>query len=305
MWWLIALRGLRRGEAAGLRWIDVDLAAGVVMICQQRITYGSVTVDGPPKTAASRRTIALDRTTVVLLREHLRRQGAQARAAGTRPPAYVFTDMAGQPLNPDYLARRFKSLVDASGLPPVRLHDLRHGAATLGKGGWCGPEDRAGVPRTHLDRADRRYLHQRANADAVHDGRGGRPAGPRRRGGEPRASPQTPAWTRSVRVRSAKRGVSPTTRAAQAKPASAQGQEGPHTYDTRKTHENQDRIARWLYGLLSGGAPPGTRTPNPRIKSRCFYVWMSHSVLQHADVSGFGATPVRLVLAYDAWVWDV
>src|SRR5215468_2764850 len=33
MWWLIALRGLRRGEAAGLRWIDVDLDAQVVMIC--------------------------------------------------------------------------------------------------------------------------------------------------------------------------------------------------------------------------------------------------------------------------------
>jgi integrase len=25
LWWLIALRGLRRGEAAGLRWNDVDL----------------------------------------------------------------------------------------------------------------------------------------------------------------------------------------------------------------------------------------------------------------------------------------
>ena len=43
MWWLIALRGLRRGDAAGLRWVDVDLEAGVVMICQQRITFGSVT----------------------------------------------------------------------------------------------------------------------------------------------------------------------------------------------------------------------------------------------------------------------
>ena len=37
MWWLIAVRGLRRGEAAGLRWIDIDLAQRVVMIEQQRI----------------------------------------------------------------------------------------------------------------------------------------------------------------------------------------------------------------------------------------------------------------------------
>src|SRR5262249_44851493 len=60
MWWLIALRGLRRGEAAGLRWIDLDLDQKVIMIGQQRIAYGHTVADSPPKTAASRRTIALD-----------------------------------------------------------------------------------------------------------------------------------------------------------------------------------------------------------------------------------------------------
>jgi hypothetical protein len=40
MWWLIALRRLRRGEAAGLRWVDADLAEKVVMIGQQSIAYG-------------------------------------------------------------------------------------------------------------------------------------------------------------------------------------------------------------------------------------------------------------------------
>jgi integrase len=43
----------------------------------------------------------------------------------------VFTNPVGQPLNPDYLTRRFNTMVTKSGLPPVRLHDLRHGAATL------------------------------------------------------------------------------------------------------------------------------------------------------------------------------
>ena len=68
MWWLIALRGLRRGEAAGLRWIDVDLDHKVIMIGQQRIAYGHTVEDGEPKTKASRRTIALDRITIALLR---------------------------------------------------------------------------------------------------------------------------------------------------------------------------------------------------------------------------------------------
>ncbi|WP_414637204.1 tyrosine-type recombinase/integrase [Actinophytocola sp.] len=36
----------------------------------------------------------------------------------------------GAPLHPDWLTRRFRYLVTRSGLPPVRLHDLRHGAAT-------------------------------------------------------------------------------------------------------------------------------------------------------------------------------
>jgi len=35
------------------------------------------------------------------------------------------------PLSPSYLTRKFNDLVEETGLPPVRLHDLRHGAATL------------------------------------------------------------------------------------------------------------------------------------------------------------------------------
>jgi integrase len=133
MWWLIALRGLRRGEAAGLRWVDVDLDAKVVMITQPRITYGHTTTVGPPKMAASRRTIALDKVTVRVLREYRRRQATQRVVAGEawEDSGYVFADRVGAPLNPDYLTRRFRALVSASGLPPVRLHDLRHGAATL------------------------------------------------------------------------------------------------------------------------------------------------------------------------------
>ncbi len=32
---------------------------------------------------------------------------------------------------PDWLSRYFRQLSDAAGLPPIRLHDLRHGAASL------------------------------------------------------------------------------------------------------------------------------------------------------------------------------
>jgi integrase len=43
----------------------------------------------------------------------------------------VFTNLNGDPLAPDRLSRIFKKLATEAGLPPVRLHDLRHGAATL------------------------------------------------------------------------------------------------------------------------------------------------------------------------------
>jgi integrase len=142
MWWLIALRGLRRGEAAGLRWIDVDLDEQVIMISQQRITFGHTTTVGPPKTAASRRTIALDKTTVGVLRAHRQLQMREAAKAGETwvDSGYVFTDPHGRPLNPDYLTRRFRYLVGQSGLPPVRLHDLRHGAATLAHAAGADPK---------------------------------------------------------------------------------------------------------------------------------------------------------------------
>jgi integrase len=101
---LVALRGLRRGEAAG-----------------------------PSKSDAGRRVIALDKTTITALREQRIRQQAERAAAGTRwtETGYTFTSVTGTPFRPDRMTRMFAKLVAASGLPPVTLHGLRHGAATL------------------------------------------------------------------------------------------------------------------------------------------------------------------------------
>ena len=58
----------RRGEALGLRWDAVDLHAGTVTFCHQRSTAGGSVVEGPPKTSAGARTIALDATMIPALR---------------------------------------------------------------------------------------------------------------------------------------------------------------------------------------------------------------------------------------------
>lgn len=88
---------------------------------------------GVTESAAGTRTLALDHTTVTALRQHRHRQNLERLAAGERwrGEGWVFTYPDGRPLAPDRLTRRFNVLVGHSGLPPIRLHDLRHGAASL------------------------------------------------------------------------------------------------------------------------------------------------------------------------------
>ena len=130
---LIALRGLRRGEACGLSWCDLDLDGGIATINQQLQQYDGHMVVGPPKTARSVRTIAVDRTTIAALRRHRQRQEQERREMGEsyQDSGYVFTGLRGDPLAPDRLTRSFRQLTVEAGMPPIRLHDLRHGAATL------------------------------------------------------------------------------------------------------------------------------------------------------------------------------
>ncbi|WP_328463404.1 site-specific integrase [Actinoplanes sp. NBC_00393] len=135
-WWLAALRGLRRGELCGLRWAAVDLDRGLLFVERQRTTAGYQVVEGDPKTAAGRRAVALDKHTVSILRAHRSRQlnhRDRRHAAGQIcvDSGYVFTRKDGQPINPNYATTRFRKLTERAGLPPVRLHDLRHGAASL------------------------------------------------------------------------------------------------------------------------------------------------------------------------------
>jgi integrase len=128
---LTALRGLRRAETAGLRWCDIDLDHGILLVNQTIQRVGGQLTLCPPKSEASRRTVVLDRNTVKELRRHRERQAAEARERGFETGGFVFTNRRGRPLNPDHLYREFIRASRDAGLPPIRLHDLRHGAGTL------------------------------------------------------------------------------------------------------------------------------------------------------------------------------
>ncbi|MEV4399991.1 hypothetical protein [Nonomuraea sp. NPDC049607] len=111
----------------------MDLQGAELTVAQQRVHADGQVVVGPPKSAASCREVALDTETVRVLTRHREHQEKRNATADTRwqDSGYVFTTADGEPLRPDYLTGRFRRLVAASALPPIRLHDLRHGAATL------------------------------------------------------------------------------------------------------------------------------------------------------------------------------
>lgn len=133
LWMVLATTGMRRGEALGLRWQDVDLDAGRVAIRQTLGSYGGKLVASPPKTPKSRRGLTLDDVTVGALHSHRIAQAEEALAAGKRVDGswLVFARPDGSPLRPDSVSRRFIALTNAAGLPRIRVHDLRHTYATI------------------------------------------------------------------------------------------------------------------------------------------------------------------------------
>lgn len=128
---LILHRGLRRGEALGLRESDVDLEGRTATITQQLTTVGYRPVIKIVKSYAGDRIIALDASTTTALRIYQeRRERWRADAAWLKTELF-FVRPDGRQWHPEQVSDRFERLVADSGLPPIRLHDLRHCAATL------------------------------------------------------------------------------------------------------------------------------------------------------------------------------
>jgi len=139
---LLATTGMRRGEALGLRWADLDLDHGQAAIRQTVIAVNHVPTLGTPKTAKGRRTVRLDAATVAALREHRKRQAAERlqMGAGWTDHGLVFCRVDGGVLNPERFSRSFGDRVRQLGLPKIRLHDLRHGWATMALGAGVHPK---------------------------------------------------------------------------------------------------------------------------------------------------------------------
>jgi integrase len=128
---LAVTTGLRRGEMLALRWEDVDLEAQVLRVKRSLSETNEGTserglVFTVPKTTKGKRSIALTPHAVSLLDKY--RQGS----IGVKPADLVFPNPEGEPMRPRSLTQHFKRVSERCSLPAtLRLHDLRHTAATL------------------------------------------------------------------------------------------------------------------------------------------------------------------------------
>jgi len=126
--------GMRRSELLGLAWRDVDF-----LYCQLSITRslhhlkdGSY-VFTQPKSAKSRRTIALSPSVVLLLKEHKEKQELERVTLGKllADDDLVFSTLEGKPLRPNTITRAWVTLSVRAGVKAIRLHDARHTHASI------------------------------------------------------------------------------------------------------------------------------------------------------------------------------
>ncbi|MFF3319346.1 tyrosine-type recombinase/integrase [Streptomyces sp. NPDC003035] len=124
--------GLRRGELVGLRWTDIDLDKRVLYVRQQTQRRRGVLYDDDPK-GRRRRAVPLPAMCIAPLRWHRMRQSDQRAKAGEKwqDGGYVFTTSTGRPVEPRNVYRSFTRVAASAGLRVIRLHDARHGCATL------------------------------------------------------------------------------------------------------------------------------------------------------------------------------
>jgi integrase len=166
LWLLIVQTGMRRGEALGTRWSDIDLTKGRLQVRQAVEIFDGRPHITTPKTKAALRTITLFPESVAALKAHKARQNAERLAAGEawQDLDLAFATPTGGPLHPRNVLHALKDIQRAAnglprknhgylakthGEPPVSsdevlpafdIHDLRHTHAVhLLHEGWPIP----------------------------------------------------------------------------------------------------------------------------------------------------------------------
>jgi integrase len=126
--------GMRHGEIAALRWSAINFEERILQV-ERTVTYISRHgfIEGEPKTEKSRRSIVLPRFVMQALQRCRLSQEVTRLEAGDlwQDRDLVFSNAFGEYRHPAATIKAFHRLLVSAGLPRMRIHDLRHSAATL------------------------------------------------------------------------------------------------------------------------------------------------------------------------------
>lgn len=132
LWLLLASTGMRHGEAMALKWDSIDWTARTLVVRHTlQWKKGEGLLLHEPKTSASRRTIHLTSEVLDSLSEHQTRQHRDEDSEGFQFHGFVFCSHLGTPFYPTDVYRAWNHALKCADLPHIRIHDLRHTAATL------------------------------------------------------------------------------------------------------------------------------------------------------------------------------
>jgi integrase len=134
LFYLAIFTGMRRSELLGLKWNDVDFILSQVCVSRglHQLKDGSY-IFTEPKSAKSRRTIALPPSATLLLKDYREKQKLERIMLGIplSDDDLVFSTVEGKPLRPNTITRAWKILAARAGVKVIRLHDARHTHASL------------------------------------------------------------------------------------------------------------------------------------------------------------------------------
>ena len=132
--YLAITTGLRQSELLALKWSDIDWDRNTISVQRQlKRKYEYKEYFSSLKTKSGRRTISLGINTIDKLRDHHQQQMNEKKEMGDRwnENDLIFPSTIGTPTHQRNLLRKFKTLIEESGLREIRFHDLRHTAASL------------------------------------------------------------------------------------------------------------------------------------------------------------------------------
>jgi integrase len=140
---LLILYGMRRGEVLGLRWEDIDLEAGRLRVRQHLQRVGGQLRLGPVKTRAGNRDLPIPdlARTALLIRQRQQAIDKTAFGRAWTDTGLVFTTRSGLPVEPRNLVRSFRRICDHNEIRLIKVHHLRHTAASLLKQLHVPPRD--------------------------------------------------------------------------------------------------------------------------------------------------------------------